>query len=145
MGKEIKKSITYKYLLGVITLLLSTSLFYSTAQYYKSELKAPAPAQSEAPKESGDNKKRKKDNSNNGMNFPIKHAAPQSYEELLYPQETPIDLRQPKNIESHAEYDPITCSYIIRTKVGDREIITPFIFVIALLYLKPINVRALTS
>ena len=127
MGKEIKKSITYKYLLGVITLLLSTSLFYSTAQYYKSELKAPAPAQSEAPKESGDNKKRKKDNSNNGMNFPIKHAAPQSYEELLYPQETPIDLRQPKNIESHAEYDPITCSYIIRTKVGDREIITPFI------------------
>ncbi|MBR3765976.1 MAG: cell surface protein SprA, partial [Muribaculaceae bacterium] len=113
--------------MGVAVLLLSTSLFYATAQYYKSELKAPSPSQTVAPKDDNSSKKQSNDDQNQGLHYPIKQAAPQSYEELLNPQETPIDLKQPKNIESHAEYDPITRTYVIRTKVGDREIVTPFV------------------
>jgi len=125
MGKGIrKKRILYANILGVIIALLSTSAFFSVAQYHKSTLKAPAPAQSVAPiKSSSDNSS----NEDSNLPYPIKQAAPHSYEELLNPQETPIDLKQPSNIESHAEYDPITHTYVIRTTVGDREIITPFI------------------
>ncbi len=123
MGKvEGKKRKKYGLLLGIVAMLFSTSLFYSAAQYYKSELKAPSPSQTVAPKEESTQKKQQKE-----LPYPIKQAAPQTYEELLTPQETPIDLRQPKNIESHAEYDPLTRTYVIRTKVGDREIVTPFI------------------
>ena len=122
MGKvEGKKRRKYGFLLGIVTMLFSTSLFYSAAQYYKSELKAPSPSQTVAPKDESAQKQQKE------LPYPIKQAAPQTYEDLLSPQETPIDLRQPKNIESHAEYDPITRTYVIRTKVGDREIVTPFI------------------
>lgn len=125
MGKVIgKRQKIYKLMLSVIIILLSASLFYTSAQYYKSELKAPAPGDSKAPMEVVTNDKKK---AKEGTQFPTKQAAPQSYEELLNPQETPIDLKQPKNIESHAEYDPLTRTYVIRTKVGDREIVTPFI------------------
>ena len=128
MGKVLgKKRRKYTHLMGVAILLLSTSLFYATAQYYKSELKAPSPSQTVAPKDDNSSKKQSNDDQNQGLHYPIKQAAPQSYEELLNPQETPIDLKQPKNIESHAEYDPITRTYVIRTKVGDREIVTPFV------------------
>ena len=125
MGKVIgKRQKIYKLMLSVVIILLSASLFYTSAQYYKSELKAPAPGDSKAPMEVVTNDKKK---AKEGTQFPTKQAAPQSYEELLNPQETPIDLKQPKNIESHAEYDPLTRTYVIRTKVGDREIVTPFI------------------
>ena len=119
--------------------IISTSVVYTLAQYHKSTLKIPAPAQTVAPKETNDNKAQKNNRYStatptstpattyNGANFPIKQAAPQSYEELLTPAETPIDLKQPKNIESHIEYDIDTRSYVVRTMVGDREIMTPFI------------------
>ena len=116
IGRKLK---IYNMMLRVIIILFSASLFYASAQYYKSEIKVPAPSQTQA--QSQDNEK------NSAMHYPTKQAAPQSYEDLLYPQETPIDLKQPKNIESHTEYDPLTRTYVIRTKVGDREIVTPFI------------------
>ena len=128
MGKVVgKKRNKYGLLLGVVAILLSTFLFYATAQYYKSELKAPSPAQTVAPKEDNSSNKQSANNSKNELPYPVKQPAPQPYEELLNPQEAPIDLRQPKNIESHVEYDPITRTYVVRTKVGDREIVSPFI------------------
>ena len=82
--------------------IISTSIVYTLAQYHKSTLKIPAPAQTVAPKETNDNKAQKNNRYStatptstpattyNGANFPIKQAAPQSYEELLTPAETPI-------------------------------------------------------
>ena len=140
MGKvSSKKRNIHRLLLGVVMTIISTSVVYTLAQYHKSTLKIPAPAQTVAPKETNDNKAQKNNRYStatptstpattyNGANFPIKQAAPQSYEELLTPAETPIDLKQPKNIESHIEYDIDTRSYVVRTMVGDREIMTPFI------------------
>ena len=140
MGKvSSKKRNIHRLLLGVVMTIISASVVYSLAQYHKSTLKIPAPAQTVAPKEANDSKNAKNNRYStatpttspsttyNETNFPIKQAAPQSYEELLTPPETPIDLKQPKNIESHIEYDINTKSYVVRTMVGDREIMTPFI------------------
>ena len=58
MGKVLgKKRRKYAHLMGGAVLLLSTSLFYATAQYYKSELKAPSPSQTVAPKDDNSSKK----------------------------------------------------------------------------------------
>jgi cell surface protein SprA len=39
----------------------------------------------------------------------------------------PIDLKNPKNITSNIEYDPITKNYVIRTKIGNEDIETPYV------------------
>lgn len=58
--------------------------------------------------------------------FPVQQLVPQSYEELMGQQFT-ADLATPSNIKTVTEYDPETGCYVIRTKVGDMEIATPFI------------------
>ncbi len=57
--------------------------------------------------------------------MPIGPNVPQTYEQLLE-EERAYDLSDPKNISTNAEYDPATGYYILRTKVGDMDIATPF-------------------
>ena len=57
--------------------------------------------------------------------FPIQQTVPQSYEDLMA-NELAYDLSEPSNIKTYAEYDPETGYYVVRTKVGDMEIATPF-------------------
>ena len=57
--------------------------------------------------------------------FPIQQTVPQSYEDLMA-NELAYDLAEPSNIKTIAEYDPETGYYVVRTKVGDMEIATPF-------------------
>ncbi|MCC8115215.1 MAG: cell surface protein SprA [Bacteroidales bacterium] len=57
--------------------------------------------------------------------FPVQQTVPQSYEELMA-DEMAYDLATPSNIKTEAEYDPETGYYIIRTRVGDFDIATPF-------------------
>lgn len=59
------------------------------------------------------------------MPFPVQQTVPQNYEDIMN-QEFAADLATPSNIKSVAEYDPTTGCYIIRTKMGDIEIATPF-------------------
>ncbi|MGL4293818.1 MAG: cell surface protein SprA [Bacteroidales bacterium] len=55
--------------------------------------------------------------------FPVKKTAPQKTEDLE--NKPPLDLKTPENIKNDIEYDPLTNSYIFRTKVGDKEISIP--------------------
>ena len=57
---------------------------------------------------------------------PVQQTVPQTYEELMG-QEFSADLATPSNITTQAEFDPETGCYIIRTRVGDMDIATPFI------------------
>lgn len=41
--------------------------------------------------------------------------------------EYPLDLRNPKNLKTEAVYDPGLRMYIVRTKVGEKELTTPFL------------------
>lgn len=58
--------------------------------------------------------------------MPIGPTVPRNYEELAA-DELAYDLRTPSNITTEAEYDPATGCYVVRTKVGDMQIATPFI------------------
>lgn len=60
------------------------------------------------------------------MPFPVQQTVPQSYEDLMR-EELGYDLASPSNIKTEAEYDPATGCYIVRTKVGDIDIATPFL------------------
>ena len=48
-----------------------------------------------------------------------------NYEDLTNPT-TSLDLSDPENVQTVTDYDPATNCYIIRTKVGDVEIASPF-------------------
>lgn len=95
--------------------------FSATAwpQYYKSELPPPAPASTpplpkDTPQDSAT------------QNVAVQKTAPQSYDDLLN-TEVPTNLSTPSNITTVAEYDPATGCYIVRTRVGNYDIATPFI------------------
>lgn len=60
------------------------------------------------------------------MPFPVQQTVPADYERLMEDQFA-ADLSTPSNIVTVPEYDPQTGYYVIRTKVGDTEITTPFI------------------
>ena len=74
----------------------------------------PAMAQSTAAKASADSVVR----------YPVTKTAPENYEEIG--AEGAVDLRTPSNVKTEMEYDPITNRYILRTRVGETEISTPF-------------------
>lgn len=57
--------------------------------------------------------------------FPVNNNQPQnSYEDL--DKQYPMDLKNPDNVRTVVEYDVNTGNYVIRTKVGENEVGTPF-------------------
>ncbi len=56
--------------------------------------------------------------------FPVTKSTVESYQDLN--QTNPVDLEDPENVKTVIEYDPNTNTYIMRTKVGDMEVGTPF-------------------
>ena len=62
--------------------------------------------------------------------FPVQQTVPQSYEDLMS-DELAYDLADPSNIRTEAEYDPATGCYIVRTRMGDFDIATPFLLTAA--------------
>lgn len=60
------------------------------------------------------------------MPFPVQQTVPASYEALMEDLFA-ADLATPSNITTTPEYDPETGYYVIRTKLGDTEITTPFL------------------
>ena len=52
-------------------------------------------------------------------------TVPQSYDDLMA-DELAYDLATPSNIRTEAEYDPATGCYVVRTRMGDFDIATPF-------------------
>ena len=112
-----------KYILLLVAvcglIILSAYNFYAYAQYNKSSLLPPPSVPSNEVKKSVQS-------DSSVTRFKVKSTIPEGYGEL-YPSEKPIDLKDPSNITSQAEYDPETGCYVIRTRIGDREITTPFI------------------
>lgn len=96
--------------------LLSATTFFTYGQYYKSTLPPPAPVTPPPPANPADSIM---------MPFPVQQTVPQSYGNLME-DEFAADLATPSNIKTEAEYDPATGCYIIRTKLGDIDIATPF-------------------
>ena len=55
----------------------------------------------------------------------VKQLGAQNYGELYKPTSS-LDLQDPNNISTTVEYQPETGTYVIRTKMGDTDITTPY-------------------
>uniref|UniRef100_UPI0025B70284 hypothetical protein n=1 Tax=Paramuribaculum intestinale TaxID=2094151 RepID=UPI0025B70284 len=55
----------------------------------------------------------------------VRQTVPQTFEELMS-REFTADLSTPTNLRTTTEFDPETGCYIVRTRLGDRDIATPF-------------------
>ena len=86
------------------------------AQYYTPQLGSPAPWVFPPAPVPGDSVP---------LPLPIPTTVPRSYEDLMH-NELAYDLATPSNITTVADYDPASGCYVVRTKVGDTEIGTPF-------------------
>lgn len=115
-----RKSPKGKYITRIVVacgvLLCSIGGFLAYAQYVTSTLQSPPPVpdnRDAEPKDSID------------VIFPVQPTVPENYEDLET-TERAIDLKTPSNITTEAEYDYETGCYVVRTKLGDMEITTPF-------------------
>ena len=59
------------------------------------------------------------------MPFPVQQTVPRNYEDILK-TDFAADLDNPSNVTTLSEYDPVTGCYIVRTRVGETEIVSPF-------------------
>ncbi len=112
-----KKSWFFLFVLCGI-LCYSAYNFLAHAQYVTSTLPPPPPVPDKTIPT-------KKVSDSIPMAFSVKPTIPNSYSDLEA-SEHPLDLKTPSNITTNAEYDYETECYIIRTKLGDNEISTPF-------------------
>ncbi len=106
----------FSILVGIIIYVATNSLGY--AQYKKSELPAPPAIFSGNILEEDDS---------TTLHYGVKPTITAGYDDLMSNDKNAIDLKDPENIKTEAIYDIETGCYIIRTKIGDREICTPFI------------------
>ena len=58
------------------------------------------------------------------VRYPVSNQTVNNYNDLN--KEYPMDLKNPDNVKSMVEYDVKTGNYILRTKVGDMDVSTPF-------------------
>ena len=56
----------------------------------------------------------------------VKQLGAQNFGELTMPQSS-LDLEDPNNISTTVEYQPESGTYIIRTKIGDTDVTTPYL------------------
>ena len=110
-----KRKYNYSLLVGIIFCLVCTSVGF--AQYKKSEATPPPPLFSGKASEQEDTT----------LRYPVKPTIVSGYDEYLSNSKSTIDLKDPSNIKTEAEYDVATGCYIVRTKIGDKEICTPLI------------------
>ena len=105
----------------LLTVLISVvAVNVAHAQYNNSTLTPPPPV----PDKSAIDKEQKK--SSVKMRYQVHPTVPENYEDLRE-GEYAADLKNPSNIVTEAEYDYETGCYIIHTKVGDYDVVTPFI------------------
>ncbi len=59
--------------------------------------------------------------------FPVSKTSQQEYSDIKKDllQQSPADLRDPENVNTFVEYDLLTNSYLLRTKVGEMDVSTP--------------------
>ncbi len=88
----------------------------AAAQYATPGFTPPAPAWSVSPATPLDSVM---------LPYPVQPTIPQGYEDIMA-EEFAADLDNPSNITTTAEYDPVTGMYIVRTRLGESDIVTPF-------------------
>ncbi|MDE6273295.1 MAG: cell surface protein SprA [Muribaculaceae bacterium] len=114
-------------LLTAIIVSIASVSHNSRGQYKKSELAPPPP-----PPVQGQANRVDKGNLGSTnipdsiiLPAPVSPTLPRGYADYLG-QEYAADLTDPRNISTQAEYDPSTGMYILHTRLGESDIITPY-------------------
>jgi cell surface protein SprA len=89
----------------------------SFPQYNKTKMSPPPPSKPELPNGGGGD--------SIPMLSPVKPTVPTSLEDYQG-KEYAADLNDPENVKTEVIYDPSTKMYYIYTKLGDRDLVTPF-------------------
>lgn len=55
--------------------------------------------------------------------FPVSKTVPENYKDLN--KKSTMDLRDPENVKTFVEYDINTGRYVVRTRLGEKDLITP--------------------
>lgn len=99
-----------------LVIVLSAALGVRS-QYYKSELQPPPPAPQTQSAAGGDS-----------LLLParVQPTVPVSPEDYLADREYAADLRSPSNIRTESVYDPALGMFVIHTKLGDTDLVTPY-------------------
>ncbi len=95
------------------------------AQYVTSTLAPPPPPPTQQTPQPQTTKRNPLDTLN--LQFNVRPTVPGSYNDLGEQKEYSLDLKTPSNITTEAVYDPTTGCYVIHTRLGDNDIVTPFI------------------
>ncbi len=95
-------------LIAAFSILISSYAIGQTAQNRSSRKKANDEQQEQVP----------------APEFKVKDLQKDDYQDLT--EKNPIDLKDPENVKTEIEYDPVSGNYIVRTKIGDMEIASPF-------------------
>ena len=61
------------------------------------------------------------------LHYDVKPTIPRNYDDVSGLNEYAADLKTPSNITSEVEFDPETGCYVIHTRLGDHDIVTPYI------------------
>ena len=61
------------------------------------------------------------------LHYDVKPTIPQNYDDVQGNGEFAADLKTPSNITSEVEFDPETGCYVVHTRLGDYDIVTPYI------------------
>ncbi|MDE6330306.1 MAG: cell surface protein SprA, partial [Muribaculaceae bacterium] len=93
----------------------------SIAQYRKSELTPPPP-----PPQNGGYIQGTMIPDSVVLPAPVSPTLPRGYSDYLG-QEYAADLSDPRNITTQAEYDPATGMYVLHTRLGEHDIVTPYL------------------
>lgn len=110
--------------LAVAAVIAAAGSLWAAGQYYKPVITPPPPAAYPPPPPPA--------NPADTIMLPMgaTQTVPQSYDDLMA-DEMAYDLATPSNIKTEAEYDPATGCYIVRTRMGDYDIATPFLLTAA--------------
>ena len=107
-------------LVSLVVAMLAALVSYP--QYYTSKVTPPPP-----PPPAGQNQYLEGTHipDSSFLPSPVSPTLPRGYSDYMG-QEYAADLSDPSNIRTEAVYDPSTGLYVIHTKVGDRDIVTPY-------------------
>ena len=115
-----RKKLIFSVVIGVL-IGLWAGMDFALAQYVTSTLPPPPPPPDTRPSA------KQQQTPTLDLHFDVKPTIPKTYDDVQVLGEYSADLKDPSNISSEVEYDPETGCYIIHTKLGDYDIVTPYI------------------
>ena len=115
-----RKKIIFSVIIGIL-MVLGMCNASMLAQYVTSTLPPPPPPPDTRPSA------QQLQTPSLDLHYKVKPTLPRNYDDVQGNGEYAADLKTPSNITSEVEFDPETGCYVVHTRLGDYDIVTPYI------------------